>query len=204
MITSVKEYLDSFINDINTAINWKYLKSSRKLKKQIGDIVFEINFYSSKYNSVDSHIEIRSECRVWYRKYDASNTVKSGIAYIAFLEKKQYWWDIAREKDRNAILQSLLQEINTKVIPFTSEMEADFDSGLLHLIYSHGLNAYSNSIQLIDELFGREEAIRAAREYAKSFKPMERRMIKQYANEKNTLVNERNLRYMLENLQMND
>lgn len=80
MTISVKEYIDSFINDINSEINWEYIKSSKTLKEQIKDIVFEINFYSPKYNSGDTHVEIRSECRIWYRKYDKSLTVKSAVA----------------------------------------------------------------------------------------------------------------------------
>lgn len=199
MITSVKESIDLFINDINNEINWKYLKSSRKLKKQINDIVFEINFYSSKYNGNDAHIEIRSECRVWYRKYDKSLTVKSAIATIAFLTDKKYWWDITRERNRKSTLQSLIQEINAKVISCTSEMETDFNSGLLNLIYSHGFSIYSNSIQLIDELLGREEALKAAGEYSKSFTSADQRLIKSFSNEETDLVNEKNLRYMLDN-----
>lgn len=199
MSISVKEYIDSFINEINNEINWKYLKSSRKLKKQINDIVFEINFYSSKYNGVDSHVEIRSECRVWCRKYDKSLTVKSSIANISFLMNKEYWWDITGEKNRKAVLQLLLQEINTKVISFTSEMEADFNSGLLNLIYNHGFSAYSNSIQLLDELLGREEALKVANKYAKAFTQAEQNMIRRFISGESDLVNEKNLRYMIDN-----
>lgn len=199
MATSVKESIDSFINDINNEINWKYLKSSRTLKKQISDIVFEINFYSSKYNGVDSHVEIRSECRIWCRKYDKSLTVKSAIATIAFLADKKYWWDITSEGNRKSTLQSLVQEINAKVISCTSEMEADFNSGLLNLIYSHGFSTYSNSIQLIDDLLGREEALKAASEYSKSFTSADQHLIKRFSNGETDLVNEKNLRYMLDN-----
>ena len=199
MITSVKESIGSFINDINNEINWKYLKSSKKLKKQINDIVFEINFYSSKYNGSDTHIEIRSECRIWCRKYDKSLTVKSAIANIAFLTDKNYWWDITSEGNRKSTLQSLIQEINAKVISCTTEMETNFNSGLLKLIYSHGFNAHSNSIQLIDELLGREEALKAAGEYSKSFTPADHHLIKRYSNREIDLINEKNLRYMLDN-----
>ena len=199
MNISVKDYIDSFINDINNEINWKYLKSSRKLKKQISDMVFEINFYSSKYNGVDSHVEIRSECRVWCKKYDKSLTIKSSIAIISFLTNKEYWWDITGEENRKAILQLLLQEINAKVISFTSEMEVDFDNGLLNLIYNHGFSAHSNSIQLLDALLGREEASKAANEYAKAFTQAEQNMIKHFVSGECDLVNEKNLRYMIDN-----
>lgn len=199
MITSVSEYIDSFIYDTNDGINWKYLKSSRKLKKQIGDIIFEINFYSSKYNDANLHIEVRSECRVWYRKYDKSHTIKSAIANIPLLENRKYWWDITDNKNRDTILQLLKSEISAKVIHYSSEMETDFNHGLLHLIYNYGFSAYCNSIQLIDELLGREEALKAANAYSKAFTPAEQNVIKRFMNGENALVNERNLRYILEN-----
>ena len=58
MSETVKEYIDSFIMDVNQIIKWKYLKSRRELKKQINELVFQIDFYSSKYNYC-SDIEIR-------------------------------------------------------------------------------------------------------------------------------------------------
>lgn len=199
MNVSVKEYIDSFIMDVNNEINWKYLKSSRELKKEINDIVFQIGFTSSKYNSSDSHIEIRCGCGVWCKKYDKSLTINSGIAGISFLEDKEYWWDIRSDKNRKAVLHSLIQEINTKVIPFTAEMENDFNSGLLKLIYSYGFYSVSNSIQLIDELFGREEALIAANQYSKSFTKLEQNMVKRFIKGEIDLVNEKNLRYMIDN-----
>lgn len=195
---SVKEHIDSFIVDINREIDWKYLKSSRTLKRQINDIVFEINFYSSRFNSADSRIEIKSECQVWCKKYDKSLTVKSGIANIAFLENKDFWWDITAEDSRKAVLHSLIQEINTKVIRFTEEMEKDFRSGLLNLIYHYGFGAYSNSMHFIDETFGREEALMAVNEYAKIFTPLEQKLIRKYIDREADLTNERNLRYIVD------
>ncbi|MDE6737674.1 MAG: hypothetical protein K2K07_01070 [Lachnospiraceae bacterium] len=150
MSVSVTEYIDSFIVDVNNAINWKYLKSRRVLKKEINDIVFQIDFYSSKFNSTGSRIEIKSECRVWCRKYDKSLTVKSGIADIAFMEDKGCWWDIRDEDNRNTVLHSLLQELA------------------------------------------------AANEYMKNMSVSEQKMIGRFMNGENDLVNERNLRYMID------
>ncbi|MBD5475492.1 MAG: hypothetical protein HDR17_05840 [Lachnospiraceae bacterium] len=198
MSVSVTEYIDSFIVDVNNTINWKYLKSRRVLKKEINDIVFQVDFYSSKFNSTGSRIEIKSECRVWCRKYDKSLTVKSGIADIAFMEDKGCWWDIRDADNRNTVLHSLLQEINAKVIRFTMKMENDFKSGLLNLICDYGFSAYSNSMQYIDETFGREEVLAAANEYMKNMSVSEQKMIGRFMNGENDLVNERNLRYMID------
>lgn len=194
----VKECIDSFIMDINHAIDWKYLKSRRMLKKQVNEIIFQIDFYSSKYND-NSRIEIRSECRVWCRRYDKSLTIKSGIANISFLAEAGYWWDIQKENSRENTFQSIIKEIQTKVLPIVEEMEKDYNSGLRELVYRYGFNAFSNSIQFIDEVLGREEAFRAAGEYSKNFSEMERNILKRFARGECKLVNERNLHYMIEN-----
>lgn len=194
----VKECIDSFIMDINHAIDWKYLKSRRMLKKQVNEIIFQIDFYSSKYND-NSRIEIRSECRVWCRRYDKSLTIKSGIANISFLAEAGYWWDIQKENSRENTFQSIIKEIQTKVLPIVEEMEKDYNSGLRELVYRYGFNAFSNSIQFIDEVLGREEAFHAAGEYSKNFSEMERNILKRFARGECKLVNERNLYYMIEN-----
>lgn len=194
----VKECIDSFIMDINHAIDWKYLKSRRMLKKQVNEIIFQIDFYSSKYND-NSRIEIRSECRVWCRRYDKSLTIKSGIANISFLAEAGYWWDIQKENSRENTFQSIIKELQTKVLPIVEEMEKDYNSGLRELVYRYGFNAFFNSIQFIDEVLGREEAFRAAGEYSKNFSEMERNILKRFARGECKLVNERNLHYMIEN-----
>lgn len=196
---AIKEYIDSFINDINQEINWNQLKSRKQLKKIIHDLVFQIDFYSSKFNNMDSHIEIRSECRIWYKKYDKSLTVNSSIANIAFLEENGYWWDITGKDKREIVLRSIIGEIKAKVIPVTDELENNFNNGLLQLIYSYGFIPYNNSIQLIDELAGREEAIKAANEYSNKFTKAEKNLIKRFLNGEINLVNEKNLRYIIDN-----
>ena len=198
MSETVKERMEFFIIDVNQVIDWKYLKSKRVLKKQIKEIVFQIDFYSSKYNN-DSRVEIRSECRAWCRNYDKSLTIKSAIANISFLAEAGYWWDITSEKSREEVFQSMIEEIQTKVLSIVEELEKDYSSGLKKLVCRHGFSAYSNAIQLIDETLGREEALQAADEYSRNFSEMEKNLLKRFANGECNLVNERNLHYMIEN-----
>ena len=44
-----------FISKLSETTGYKYLKSRRSLKKTIGQIVFEVLFFSSKWND-DNHI----------------------------------------------------------------------------------------------------------------------------------------------------
>lgn len=197
MQETVKERIDSFICEINEEINWKYLKSSRALKKRIGDLVFQIDFHSSKYNDADQ-IEIRSECSAYCKSY-GNLPAERMIAYIPFLTDADYWWDITDDDKGKKVSLMLIKEIETKVLPIVGEMERDFSGGLKSLVYGYGFKAFFNSIRLIDERLGREEALKAAEEYAGGFTKMEKNILKGFAKGKRPLVNERNLRYMVEN-----
>ena len=44
-IFAVDEAIEKLITSLSEAIGWKYLKSQRCLKKTVGDLVFEIDFY---------------------------------------------------------------------------------------------------------------------------------------------------------------
>lgn len=112
MISSAKEYIDSFICEINDEIQWKYVKSQRELKKEIGDIVFCIGFKSSKYNNINTHIEIRSGYGVYCRAYDKVPGVDPYIFIYPFLEDHEYWWDITNG-NREKIKSELVAEIKT-------------------------------------------------------------------------------------------
>ena len=48
MSEKVNETISLFISKLSEATGYKYLKSNRSLKKTIGQMVFEVLFFSSK------------------------------------------------------------------------------------------------------------------------------------------------------------
>ncbi len=55
------------IADRYEALGLKYLKSQRCIKKVFHDLVFEIRFFGSKWNTTGQSIEINGECSIWYK-----------------------------------------------------------------------------------------------------------------------------------------
>ena len=65
---NVEEAKTRLIYELSIITGFKYLKSG-VLKKTIKDIVFEINFFSSKWNVSEQSIEINADLRLVYKKY---------------------------------------------------------------------------------------------------------------------------------------
>ena len=66
MSEKVNDTIALFISKLSETTGYKYLKSRRSLKKTIGQIVFEVLFFSSKWND-DNNIEINADFRVSYK-----------------------------------------------------------------------------------------------------------------------------------------
>ena len=63
---NVAEAKTRLIQELSEITGFKYLKSG-VLKKTVKDIVFEINFFSSKWNESGQSIEINAELRLIYK-----------------------------------------------------------------------------------------------------------------------------------------
>lgn len=198
MFTSVKEYIDSFICEINDEIQWKYLKSNRELKKKINDIVFSIDFFSSKYNDMDTQIEINCDCCVWCRAYDKSSSTHSVIMHLQLLKDHEYWCDITND-NCDKVKSKLIAEIKEKIIPLTDIFEKDYKSGIQALADIPDFYRYGNSLRLFDEYLGRDAAAAAAQSYVKLFAETDKKLAEKYLNGENKLLNEHNLKYLIDN-----
>lgn len=67
-ILSVQDAKTRLLIDLSITTGFKYLKSGI-LKKTIKDVVFEILFFSSKWNVSGQSIEINAEFRLVYKEY---------------------------------------------------------------------------------------------------------------------------------------
>lgn len=190
-MATIKEYVDAFIAEVNEEIQWKYLKSSRNLKKKIGSVVFEIDFYSSKYNGMDAQIEIRSECRVWWND--------GLIAVFPFLENWDYWWDITSASQYQQVKEGLVAEIERKVLPMISIMQENFENGAMAIVTRDSFDRFSSDLQFINECVGREQAIELAKSYVDNFSSADWARAKSYLNGEDDLCNEHNLKYLIDN-----
>ena len=66
---SVEETTQRLYMKLAEAIGWKYLKSKRCLKKCMHDLVFQIDFHSSKWNCSYQSVEVNAEFVLWCKSY---------------------------------------------------------------------------------------------------------------------------------------
>lgn len=82
------------------------------LKKTVKDIVFEINFFSSKWNESGQSIEINAELRLIYKTY-GKLPVDNVVASMSYQPENGYWYDISTESrllETRNILEKRFQE----------------------------------------------------------------------------------------------
>ena len=61
------EAINMLISSIAESIGWKYSESGRYIKKTVGDLLFKISFFSSKYNTSYERIEVNADFNIYYK-----------------------------------------------------------------------------------------------------------------------------------------
>lgn len=108
---NVAEAKTRLIQELSEITGFKYLKSG-VLKKTVKDIVFEINFFSSKWNESGQSIEINAELRLIYKTY-GKLPVDNVVASMSYQPENGYWYDISTESrllETRNILEKRFQE----------------------------------------------------------------------------------------------
>lgn len=132
-IYTVLEAKQILYDSLTKYTGWQFLKGQQCLRKKIEDMVFEIQFYSSKYNSSNVSVEINCEFLFWNRKYDNMCNINSKIGFIFFTPEKEYWYDISTETKINLTIKALKDKIDKYVKPLTNEFEKDYDKAIQYL-----------------------------------------------------------------------
>lgn len=127
---SVEEAKQRIYDSLTEYTGWKYLKSQQCLKMQVKDMVFEIQFFESKYNCSYESVEINCDFNIWCRKLDKCCSVKSAIGCYSFRPKKEYWYDISDEEKLEKVLMELKEKIKEYVLPITDKFEEHYEKGL--------------------------------------------------------------------------
>ncbi len=127
---SVEEAKRHIYDSLTVYTGWKFLKSQQCLKMQIKDMIFEIQFYASKYNCSYESVEINCDFNIWCRKFDKCCSVKSAIGCYSFRPEKEYWYDISDEEKLEKVLMELKEKIKEYVLPITDKFEDNYEKGL--------------------------------------------------------------------------
>lgn len=142
-ILSVSEAQEKLYITLSEYTGWKFLKSKRCLRKNIGNIVFDISFYSSKYNASGECIEMNCEFEFWNKQFDKVCNVNSKIGFVFFQPESGYWYDISTETKLNAVIDELKKKIEDYAISLTKRFEEDYSSAITYLSSDEMQELYS-------------------------------------------------------------
>lgn len=132
-ILTVANAQEKLYNSLSEYTGWKFLKSQHCLRKRVGNIVFDIGFYSSKYNLSGEHIEVNCEFEFWNKQFDKICNVNSKIGFVFFHPGNDYWYDISTETKLNAAIADIKKKIDVYAIPLVKAFEDDYDGALSYL-----------------------------------------------------------------------
>ena len=209
---TVKESFDSICEMIANKYEsrgWKYLKSQRCVKKIINDLVFEIRFFGSKWNTMGQSVKIDGECSIWYKKLDNSLNVNSSVGFFQY-RPTDFKWDITYKDQFPAVVEEFCELINKTAIPLTESLEVDFYGTVCKLAQNSVENKQciplNLRIEFIDVCAGREYAEIFARNYYSALNAIEKirfkRDLKLYKNgvrDKSHMINPSTFKYIADN-----
>ncbi len=200
MSGKVNETISLFISKLSETTGYKYLKSSRSLKKTVGQIVFEVLFFSSKWND-DNNIGINAEFRVSYKKFGAASTIHSIVASKSFRPDKGYWFDISSEDKFEKILKCFETELQTTAVDLSDRFDEDFKSACQYLL-EEKFNEYHVYFDFLMDILGEEQVIYRVNEFIEQLSESDKQQIADYkkgSKNKAWMINRSNTRFVVDN-----
>lgn len=199
---SVVEATDILYSEITKHTGWKFLKSSKSIKKVVGDLVFVLQFYSSKWNNSYNNVEIQCEFRLWCKKFDKTYNIKSSVGFYKCEPNENSWWNITHEDELAETIKQLCSQIDINIIPLYQQFEDDFNEAVKMLANTEIFDKYHICLNFIDIYAGREHIIAVANSYYNSLSDVMKEDVLNYKNglrNKSWMYNPSNLKYIIDN-----
>lgn len=200
MSGKVNETISLFISKLSEATGYKYLKGSRSLKKTIGQMVFEVIFFSSKWND-DNDIEINADFRVSYKKYGAASTIHSIVAGKSFQPDKGYWYDISNKNKFEEMLKYFEMELQTTAVDLSDRFNEDFEDACQYLL-EEKFNEYHVFFDFLIDVLGEERVMYRVNEFIEQLNESDKQQIADYkkgVKNKAWMLNRSNMRFVADN-----
>ncbi|MCR5541196.1 MAG: hypothetical protein K6F71_10340 [Ruminococcus sp.] len=200
-IFAVDEAIEKLITSLSEAIGWKYLKSQRCLKKTVGDLVFEIDFYSSKWNSSHERVEINAGFSMWNKSYDKKLNVNSVTATLMYTPEDSGWFDISTEDKLKKVFVELKERFENTAVYLADMFEQDRTEAAKKLLDEH-FYEYNVHFDLIADILGKDAIKNKAQELYDRLSAEEKQQAVDYINgakNKSWMLNRSNLRYIIDN-----
>lgn len=132
-VLTIDEVQEKLYTSLSEYTGWKLLKSQRCLRKRIGNIVFDICFYSSKYNVSGECVEANCEFEFWSKEFDKICNVNSKIGFVFFQADNNYWYDMSTETKLNDAIDDIKKKFDDYVIPLIKVFEKDYCDAITYL-----------------------------------------------------------------------
>lgn len=200
MSGKVNETISLFISKLSETTGYKYLKSSRSLKRSVGQIVFEVLFFSSKWND-DDNIEINADFRVSYKKYGAASTIHGIVASKCFRPDTGYWFDISSEDEFEKTLNYFEIELQTTVVDLSNRFDKDFKDACQYLL-EEKFNVYHVFLDFLMDVLGEEKVMYRVNEFIEQLSESDKQQIADYKKgikNKTWMFNRSNMRFVVDN-----
>ncbi|MBR3312479.1 MAG: hypothetical protein IKG15_11745 [Solobacterium sp.] len=200
MSGKVNETISLFISKLSEATGYKYLKGSRSLKKTIGQMVFEVIFFSSKWND-DNNIGINADFRVSYKKYGAASTIHGIVAGKSFQPDKGYWYDISNKDKFEEMLKYFEMELQTTAVDLSDRFNEDFKDACQYLL-EEKFNEYHVFFDFLIDVLGEERVMYRVNEFIEQLNESDKQQIADYkkgVKNKAWMLNRSNMRFVADN-----
>lgn len=198
-ILTVANAKTKLICELSTITGFKYLKSG-VLKKTVKDIMFEINFFSSKWNTSGQSIEINAELRLIYKKY-GKLPVDNIVASMSYNPRDEYWYDISTEGKLLETMSKLEQRFSETAMDLVNRFEKDYISAVQYL-FLEGFDKYNVQLDFIADNLGQTVIKEKAQQIYEELSDEVKEQVAQYRNgarNKTWMMNRCNLKYIVDN-----
>lgn len=204
-IFSVEEATQKLFTGLSETTGWKYLKSQRCLKKTVQDLVFQINFFTSKWNVSYERIEVNAEFNVWCKSYGkfSVNSVIASMSYHPELYNPNggYWYDISTEEKLVSVFEDLNNRIQNTAVSLCTKFENDYLAATESLFREH-FDEYKVHLDFIADKLGISMIQEKAQEIYDSISDEMKQRISEYKNGARNeawMINRNNLKYIIDN-----
>lgn len=197
-VLNVEEAKTRLIYELSIITGFKYLKSG-VLKKTVKDIVFEINFFSSKWNMSGQSIEVNAELRLVYKKY-GKLPVDNVVASMSYNPTDGYWYDISTESNRLETKDILEERFRETAMDLVNRFEEDYNGAIQYLFFE-GFVKYNVYLDFVADNLGQEIIKDKAQQIYSELSDEWKEQVIQYQNgarNKSWMLNRCNLKYIVD------
>lgn len=198
---SVEEATQKLFTMLSESTGWKYLKSQRCLKKTVKDLVFEVDFFSSKWNVSHQSVEVNAEFNLWCKKFEKELSVNSVVARMSYHPEGGYWYDISTEEKLLSVFEDLSNKIQNTAVFLCTQFENDYLAETESLFRDH-FDEYHVYLDVIADKLGISVIKEKAQEIYYGISDEMRKQAAEYKNGARTkawMLNRDNLKYIVDN-----